>query len=174
MTTDFESGNFSEWTAFSTANGTLGGPEFPSVALCDHTGIVAPSRCLQIQAGQLDYAPAHDVQQGGGIELNTATVSGIIQLSARVGATYQSPNKKRNLNGGLFEWVVDDHIVAGLDVGPIEAGAIVQHLFRGSIAVTAGPHIIQLRVTRPFQSRSGQSAPVQFMDDVVVEFIARP
>lgn len=174
ITTDFESGNFSGWTTFSTSNGTLGSTGFPSVAVCDHTGIVAPSRCLQVQVGQLYYAPVHDVQQGGGIELNTATVSGIIHLSARVGATYQSPNKKRNLNGGLFEWVVDDHIVAVLDIGPIEAGATVQHLFRGNVAVTAGPHIIQLRVTRPFQSGTGQPAPVQFMDDVVVELIARP
>jgi hypothetical protein len=172
--TDFESGSFSGWTAFSTSNGTLGGKGFPSVAVCDHAGIGAPSRCLQVEVGQFHYAPVHDVQQGGGIELTTMTGSGILQLSARVGATYDSPNKKRNLNGGLFEWVVDDQVVAGLDVGPIENGAGVQHQFTGRFPVTAGPHTIQLRITRPFQSGTGQPAPIQFVDDVMVELISQP
>ena len=173
-TTDFESGTFSGWTAFSTPNGTLGGKGFPLVAVCDHAGMVSSSRCLQVQVGQLHYAPVHEVQQGGGIELTTRTVSGIIQLSARVGVTYYSPNKKRNLNGGLFEWVVDDQVVAGLDVGPIEVGAAVQHQFTGKVPVTAGRHTIQLRMTRPFQSGTGQPAPIQFVDDILVELISQP
>jgi hypothetical protein len=174
MTTDFESGTFSEWTAFSTSNGTLGGKGFPSVTVCDHEGMISPSRCFQVQVGQLHYAPVHDVQQGGGIELTTMTGSGILQLSASVGVTYHSPNKKRNLNGGLFEWVVDDQVVAGLDVGPMEDGATVQHQFTGKVPVTAGPHIIQLRMTRPFQSGTGQPAPIQFVDDVMVGLVSQP
>ena len=170
-TTDFESGDFSGWTAFSTANGTLGGKGFPLVAVCDHAGVISPSRCLQVQVGQLHYAPVHDVQQGGGIELATMTGSGILQLSARVGVTYDSPNKKRNLSGGLFEWVVDDEVVANLDVGPIEEGAAVQHRFTGTVPVRAGRHTIQLRMTRPFRSGTGQPAPVQFVDDVLVELV---
>jgi len=170
-TTDFESGDFSGWTAFPTANGTLGGKGFPLVAVCDHAGVISPSRCLQVQVGQLHYAPVHDVQQGGGIELATMTGSGILQLSARVGVTYDSPNKKRNLSGGLFEWVVDDEVVASLDVGPIEEGAGVQHQFTGTVPVRAGRHTIQLRMTRPFRSGTGQPAPVQFVDDVLVELV---
>jgi hypothetical protein len=171
MTTDFESGDLSGWTAFPTSNGTLGGEGFPSVAVCDHGGMVSSSRCLQVQVGQLHYAPAHHVQQGGWIERTTMTAAGILQLSARVGATYHSPKNKRNLNGGLFEWVVDEQVVADLDVGPIEDGATVQHQFTGNVLVTAGRHTIQLRVTRPFQSGTGQAAPVQFVDDVMVELI---
>jgi len=172
--TDFESGDFPGWTTFSTPNGTLGGEGFPSVALWDHAGMVSPSRCLQVQVGQLHYAPVYDVQQGGGIELTTMTGTGILQLSVRVGVTYDSPNKKRNLNGGLFEWVVDDQVVAGLDVGPIEAGAAVQHQFKGKVPVTAGRHTIQLRMTRPFRSGTNQPAPLQFLDDVMVELIPQP
>jgi hypothetical protein len=174
MVTDFESGNFPEWTTFSTPNGTLGGQGFPFVAVCDHAGMVSPSRCLRVQVGQLHYAPVHDVQQGGGIERTTMTGAGILQLSARVGVTYDSPNKKRNLAGGLFEWVVDDQVVADLDVGPIEEGATVQHPFTGKVPVTAGPHTIKLRMTRPFQSGTGQPAPVQFVHDVLVELVPQP
>lgn len=173
-TTDFESGNFPDWTTFSTSNGTLGGNGYPSIAVCGHAGMVSPSRCLQVQVGQLHYAPIHDVQQGGGIELTTMTGGGILQLSAHVGVTYDSQNKKRNLNGGLFEWVVDDQVVAGLDVGPIEKGAAVEHQFTGKVPVMAGRHTIQLRITRPFQSGTGQIAPVQFVDDVLVELISQP
>jgi hypothetical protein len=173
-TTDFESGNFAGWTTFSTSNGTLGGKGFPSVAECDHADSVSSSKCLQIQVGQLHYAPVLDVQQGGGIELTTMTGSGFIQLSARVGVTYDSLNKKRNLHGGLFEWVVDGQVIATLDVGPIEDGAEVQHQFTGKVSVAAGRHTLQLRVTRPFRSGTGQPAPVQFVDDVLAALIPQP
>jgi len=173
-TTDFESGDLSGWTAFPTSNGTLGGEGFPSVAVCDHAVLVSISRCLQVQVGQLHYAPVHDVQQGGGIERTAMTGAGVLQLSARVGATYHSPKNKRNLEGGMFEWVVDNQIVAGLNVGPIEEGAAVQHQFTGTVPVTAGRHTIQLRITRPFQSGTGQPAPVQFVDDVLVELVPQP
>ena len=170
-TTNFESGGLSGWTTFSTSNGTLGGEGFPSVAVCDYAGMVSPSRCLQVQVGQLHFGSVHDVQQGGGIARTTMTGAGILQLSARVGVTFDSPNKKRNLSGGLFEWVVDEQVVADLDVGPIEEGAAVQHQLTGNVPVTAGRHTIRLRMTRPFQSGTGQSAPVQFVDDVLVELI---
>src|SRR5690606_8161793 len=81
LTTNFESGTVSEWTVFFTSNGTLGGKGFPSVAVCGHTDTIAPSRCFQMQAGQHHYAPDHDVQQGGGIELKHVTVSGVLRLS---------------------------------------------------------------------------------------------
>jgi hypothetical protein len=174
MTTDFESGTLSGWTVFSTSNGTLGGQGFPTVALCDHGNPVSPSHCLQVQVGQLQYAPTHEVQQGGGIGLTTMTVSGLMQLSARVGVIYRSPDYKRNLNGGLFEWVVDGQVIADLDVGPVEDGGTVQHQFIGKVAVAAGRHTIQLRVTRPFQSGAGKPAPVQFVDDVMVELLSQP
>lgn len=174
ITTDFESGTLSDWTVFSTSNGTLGGKGFPIVALCDLGNPVSPSHCLQVQVGQLHFSPAHDVQQGGGISLTTMTNAGLIQLSARVGATYHSPDYKRNLSGGLIEWVVDDEVIADLDVGPMEDGITVQHHFIGTVPVAAGRHIIQLRVTRPFQSGAGKPSPVQFIDDVVVELLSEP
>jgi hypothetical protein len=176
MATDFESGTLAGWTTFPTSNGTLGGEGFPSVAVCDYAGMVAPSRCLKVQVGQLHYAPAHEAQQGGGIEMTQQTRSGMLQLSALVGVTYHSPNKKkkRNLSGGLFEWVVDDHVVARLDVGPIEHGVTVHQNFTGTASVTEGSHLLQLRMTRPFQSGTDQPAPVQFVDDIRVELIAHP
>ena len=174
MATDFESGTLSDWTVFSTSNGTLGGKGFPIVALCDHGNPGSPSYCLQVQVGQLHFAPTHEVQQGGGISLTTMTIAGLIQLSARVGVTYHSPDYKRNLNGGLFEWIVDDQVIADLNVGPMEDGGTVQHHFIGTVPVTAGRHTIQLRVTRPFQSGAGKPSPVQFIDDVMVELLSQP
>ncbi|HQU29801.1 MAG TPA: hypothetical protein PKZ24_11570, partial [Nitrospirales bacterium] len=43
LTTDFESGTLSDWTVFSTSNGTLGGKRFPTVALCDFGNPGSPS-----------------------------------------------------------------------------------------------------------------------------------
>ncbi len=174
MATDFESGTLSDWRVFSTSNGTLGGKGFPTISQCDLGNPGPTSYCLQVQVGQLHFAPAHAVQQGGGISLTTMTIAGLIQLSARVGATYHSPDYKRNLNGGLFEWVVDDQVIADLDVGPMEDGVTVQHHFIGTVPVAAGRHTIQLRVTRPFQSGAGKPSPVQFIDDVVVELLSEP
>ncbi|GJL69035.1 MAG: hypothetical protein NPIRA06_16700 [Nitrospirales bacterium] len=174
MTTDFESGNLSGWTVFSTSNGTLGGKGFPMVDLCHHGTPVSPSQCLQVQVGQLHYDPTGELHQGGGIGLTTMTNSGLMQLSAHVGVTYHSPDYKRNLKGGLFEWVVDDQVIADLDVGPVDDGDTVQQLFSGKSPVAAGRHTIQLRVTRPFQSGAGKPAPVQFVDDVMVELLPQP
>lgn len=124
--------------------------------------------------GQLHYDPTGELQQGGGIGLTTMTNSGLIQLSAQVGVTYYSQDYKRNLNGGLFEWVVDDQVIADLDVGPVDDGSTVQQLFSGKVPVAAGRHALQLRVTRPFQSGAGKPAPVQFVDDVMVELLPQP
>lgn len=91
-----------------------------------------------------------------------------------MGVTYHSADYKRNLNGGLFEWVVDDQVIADLDVGPVDDGDTVQQLFSGKVPVAAGRHVLQLRVTRPFQSGAGKPAPVQFVDDVIVELLPQP
>ena len=167
---DFESGRATEWTPFTTANGTFGGDGFPSLVDCDVSGTGHPTKCWQVKVGQIQYSPDQDPQQGGGLEIRQELPQGRLHLSAQIMVTYQSPNDKRNLAGGLFEWVVNDRVVGKQDVGPIDNGATFRHHLTADLPVAAGFHRIQLRLSRPFKSGTGQQAPVQSVDDLMVEW----
>ena len=167
---DFESGQVTEWTPFTTANGTFGGDGFPSLVDCDASGTGHSSKCWQVKVGQIQYSPDQDPQQGGGLEIRQELPQGRLRLSAQIMVTYQSPNDKRNLAGGLLEWVVNDRVVGKLDMGPIENGATLRHHLTADFPVVAGFHRIQLRLSRPFKSGTGQQAPVQSVDDLILDW----
>ena len=171
---DFESGRLSGWTIFTTPNGTLGGEGFPLVVDDDVAGAGQISRCWQVKVGQIQYSPDQDPQQGGGLEIRQDLSQGRLRLSALVMATYYSPKDKRNLAGGQFEWVVDGQVVAMKDMGPIENGATLRHHLLADLSVETGPHVMQLRISRPFKSGTGQQAPLQLVDDLTLEWAPPP
>jgi len=170
-TADFESGPGLGWTVFTTANGTLGGEGFPAFADCDAAVAGQSSRCWQVKVGQVQYSPDQNPQQGGGLETRQEMALGRLHLSASVMVIYRSPKDKRNLAGGLFEWIVDDQVVGLLDIGPIEHGVTVRHQLTAAVSVEAGSHRIQLRISRPFKSGTGQQAPVQLVDNLVLDWL---
>lgn len=169
-TVDFESKTLPNWTLFTTPNGTFGGEEFPAVVRCDATGHGHPSMCLQVKVGQIHFSPDQNAQQGGGLEFNRELSAGRLHLEARVMATYHSSQDKRNLAGGLFEWVVDGQVVGMQDLGPIENGAVMRLNLTADHAVEAGFHEVQLRISRPFKSENGQEAPLQLVDDLIIDW----
>ena len=171
---DFESGSLSGWTLFPTANGTLGGEGYPAVVPCDMGEMEKPSKCFQVKVGQMQYDSSHDPQQGGVLETRLQTENGFLGLSASVMVTYRSPTDRRNLAGGLFEWLVDEEVVAKHDMGPIENESTVTHRLRADHRVSAGLHVIGLRISRPFKSGRDQQAPIQFVDDLSIEFSPEP
>ena len=170
---EFEDKDFSEWQPFSTLNGT-GGSEFPKVIPFETEQSGNPSNSLQLKVGQIQYDPEDEPQQGAGIGLRVVTKDGNLVLSVHVAVAYHSTKKKRNLAGGLFEWVVDDQVVARHDVGPIANHAVVRHHFQTRHSVKEGPHSVQLRVTRPFVSHPQQEAPFQYIDNLRVVFQPNP
>ena len=158
------------WETFLTTNGTLGGGGMPKMVTFEPVKEGEESSSLQFKVGQIRYEQENQSQQGGGLVLEMITETGTLHLSAIVAVTYVSPKDRRNLAGGLFEWIVDDQVVANHDVGPINNGGITRHQLKGDYIVKAGLHIIRLRITRPFISQPGQQAPFQYVDDLNVRF----
>ena len=165
---DFEDGNLAGWEPFTTPNGTVGGTGFPKIVPFETTGQGVPSQSLQFKVGQVRHQAEEDPQQGGGLVTHIVTKGGSLNLSAHLALTYVSPKDKRNLAGGLFEWLVDDQVVASYDVGPIENGGIIRHHFQAHRHMAKGTHTIRLRITRPFTSLVGQPSPFQFVDNLLI------
>jgi hypothetical protein len=129
------------------------------------------SMSLQLKVGQVRYNPDNEPEQGGGLVIRIATETGTLNLSAYVAVTYHSPKDKRNLAGGLFQWVMDEQVIASHDIGPIEKAEILRHHLNVHHPVKAGVHTIRLRITRPFTSHPGQDAPFQYVDDLLIRLL---
>ncbi len=170
----FENGQKAPWQKFVTPNGTIGGAEWPIIAPFDMLQDNQPSKSLNFQVGQVRYDPEGEAYQGGGVFVEMATESGALDLAADVAVTYHSPKDKRNLAGGCFEWVVDEHVVISHDMGPIENGKTLRHHLKGRYQVKEGRHTLRLRITRPFISHPEQHTPVQYLDNLTIRFSPNP
>jgi len=168
---NFENGDRAPWGIFVTPNGTMGGAELPTIVIFDTVQEGQESKSLKFKVGQVQYDPEKTIDQGGGLVIQMATDGGMLYLSAHVAVSYHSPKDKRNLAGGMFEWVVDNHVIASHDVGPIENGGTLRQHLKAHHQVKAGLHTIRLRITRPFASKPGQHAPFQFVDDLLIRHL---
>jgi len=168
--TNFENGKMAPWEIFLTPNGTTGRSGLPMVVPFETGEDGQESMSLQFKVGQVRYDPENEPEQGGGLVIQIATETGTLNLSAHVAVTYHSPKDKRNLAGGLFQWVMDEQVIASHDIGPIENGGILRHHFNAHHSVNVGAHTIRLSITRPFTSQPGQDAPFQYVDDLLIRF----
>ena len=172
--TTFENGERAPWETFVTPNGTVGGVGWPTIVLFETVEDRQGSKALQFKVGQVRYDPENELNQGGGMVAQITTETGKLELSAHVAVTYQSPKDKRNLAGGVFEWIVDDHVLVSYDMGPIDNHRILRHHLKVSHQVNAGVHSIRLRISRPFTSHPGQHAPFQYIDDLCIRLSPNP
>ena len=172
--TNFENGKMAPWEIFLTPNGTMGRAGLPMVVPFETGKDGQESRSLQFKVGQVRYNPDNAIEQGGGLVIQIPTETGTLNLSAYVAVAYHSPKDKRNLAGGLFQWLVDEQVIASHDIGPIENGGILRHHLNAHHPVNAGFHTIRLRITRPFTSHPGQDAPFQYVDDLLIRLLPNP
>ena len=168
---DFESGDLSGWTVFTTLNGTLGDPNFPRIEAFDTTGNGEASNSLVIKVGQEEYQSRRAQYAGGGIWTTVRTGMGNVVVTADVASTYSSPKDRRNLSGGMFELLFDGKILAEYDMGPIENGATKRFTLKGGSFVLDGTHEIRLQVRRPFTSLPHDHAPRQFVDNIHLRYL---
>ena len=171
---NFENKEMAPWEIFITPNGTIGGAGFPMFVPFDMGNTGHASKSLQFQVGQMRSSSQHKKEQGGGVVIQIMTKTGALSLLADVAARYHSSEDKRNLAGGLFQWVVDDQVIVSQDVGAIENGGMVHHQLKAIHPVKAGVHSIRLRITRPFISHPEQEAPFQYADNVQISFSPIP
>jgi hypothetical protein len=157
---DFETGDLTGWTTFTTANGTIG---TPAVVPFDTTGTGA-SNAAQFGVGQVVFTPG--VQEGGGIYQSVSTAAGLFDASADVAARAPVANN----SCGLFELLVDGVVVAShntfsLDFTLCPANTTVRStLSAAGLALSAGSHEIRIRITRPFITSA--QTPLEYVDNV--------
>ena len=169
-----ESNEIAPWEIFVTPNGTVGETGWPLVELFETVEEGQLSKALKFKVGQYRHEKDEKPEQGGGMVILLTTKAGALHLSAHVAVTYHSPKDRRNFAGGLFQWIVDDQVIASHDIGPIKKNSLLRHHFKVDHQVKVGKHSVRLRITRPFTSRPGTHAPFQYVDDVILRFSPRP
>lgn len=161
---DFETGDLTGWTTFTTTNGTLG--DGGTVASFDTTGSGA-SLAATFNVGQQRFNP--DVLAGGGIYQSVVLKAGKYSLALDV-AALGSDND--NGAGGVFDLIFDGSVLSTFDSSRILAGITERSVLGWTGIVAAGSHEVRILMQRPFSTGGGElegRTPFQYIDNVVLK-----
>jgi hypothetical protein len=156
----FDTGDFTGWSLFTTASGTLGSP---SVVSFDVTGGGA-SDAAQFQVGNANFT---GLQEGGGISQNVTTPAGTAVAHVDI-ATFD-PDFQGNAEGGVFSLMLDGVSVDTFTTGSIDGFGEARGALHFTGSVSAGTHTLEILMTRPFITASG--TPLQYVDNVSLDVL---
>lgn len=159
---DFETGDLTGWTTFTTTNGTLGSG-YPRVVLFDTNGDGTETYSAQFSVGQ--EKNENLTKRGAGIYQNVHLAEGEYQITTDIAVAFGTPEAGSATQGGLFELLVDGVVVASHNFGYVDAGTAETSLLASVPIYTTGGHEIRLRITRP-----GNPPPElnQYIDNVLL------
>lgn len=151
----FSTGDFTGWSIFTTADGTLGSTGFPAVTSFDVTGTGAQNAAT-FQVGQaiLEIAPQNSgslasITEGGGIFQQITTVAGSLNFNASIAAF----TTLANVEGGIFSVLLDGVLEDQFAFGFVNTGQTRRNsLSFNNVSVGAGSHTIEISIARPFLS----------------------
>jgi len=155
----FEQNNFNGWTIGTTSNGTWG-EGFPIVAPWPLGG------GLNAAKGEVGEVNFDGTQQGG--TLSQAFMSGAGAGTVSMMYAAMGDGIHTNSDGGEFTLMLDNTILAQFDVGTITANQIISGTLSANVNLSAGPHTLEIDVTRRFASQP-QNTPYQYVTGVDVE-----
>lgn len=174
---DFETGNLSGWSLFTTSNGTMGPSPLAQVTLFDVDGDSVLSHAASMSVG---YATAPcsspgvscpQPTEGGGLRQNVYFTGGLFSLSAQVAVQNTFLYGGYNLDGGLFSFILDGTTLDTFSVGRIKAGSTQRGLLSYSGFIGEGFHTLDLLVTRNYAS---SQSLFQYVDNVSAKEIPEP
>ncbi|HKO26992.1 MAG TPA: Ig-like domain repeat protein [Solirubrobacteraceae bacterium] len=150
---DFETGDLSGWTTFTTSNGTIGSP---AVVQYGVTGSGA-SYALRLQAAEVE---ADGTDQGGGVEqtVNVPATGGYTFSASAIGDT----GGANDADCGLYSLLIDGSTRAFASHQPCRGP--LQVSLSASASLTAGAHTLEMLVTH--DGPEGDSAPIEYIDNV--------
>jgi hypothetical protein len=157
----FASGNLAGWTVFTTSGGTngiYGG--YPQVASFNVTG------------GGAQNAALFNVGSGGGGITQDITFAKSETFS--FSADFASTSVSNNADGGTFDLLVDNNIVASDAVGFIGVGDTVRGSLSTSGGLSAGQHVFGMEITRAYGSGGVDSTPSQYVTNFTLTPAAAP
>ena len=106
---------------------------------------------------------------GGGITQSIATVAGLLDFSASIAANTSTSN----VAAGVFSVLLDGTTEDTIDLGGITSGQILRDKLTFSTNVSAGSHIIELLITRPYDTGGlFQSTPKEYMTAVSADVLS--
>lgn len=148
---DFETGDFSSWTLFTTAGGDLsstGVPGAPQVTLFDTNGDSVATQSAQFSVGELPGTHVAGNQQGGGIYQSFSSSGGLLDISVDIAA-----GGDQNTEGGVFSLLLDSVVLDSFTTGTASSDFIRSTLTATGI-FAAGLHELRILITRPFEANT--------------------
>ena len=162
---DFETGDLSGWTAYTTSNGSLGPPGYPGVVVFDTDDDGTATYSAQFQVGQVSYDS--NVPAGGGIYQTLSLEAGEYTISVEAMASSWGGPGIRNDSAGIFELMVDGAVVARHDFGSINADSTEYGTLSANVSfASSGSHEVRIEITRVY-IQTGDT-PLQYVDNVTV------
>lgn len=166
---DFETADFSGWTTFTTATGTLG----PAGAVITPFDVSGSGATLAARFQVADTIQP-STNQGGGIFQSVNVAAGAFSVSADI-AAWDSTSSSSNSDWGLFELLVNGNVVDSHGFGQPLCCDVVRSTLSFADNVAAGALEIRFRMSRPFLDGSLEgSTPFQYLDNIVVNASAVP
>jgi hypothetical protein len=160
----FSTGDFTDWTVFSTANGSLGARPLPRITSFDVSG-TGPTIAAEFQVGQITSDPT-GTRAGGGIKQAVMTYAGLYQFSADIAAL----STRVNADAGNMSVLVDGISEDTVNFGPILTNPPFMPLLRDTLTFTtflsAGMHEIEILITRSLQNSN--LTPDQFITNITL------
>lgn len=158
---DFETGNLTGWTTFTTPNGTLG-QGFPNVISFDTDNDRISSNSAQFRVGSIDFTRQYE---GGGIFQNVNLLAGDLIISADIASVLEERN---NESGGKVQLLFDNVVLDTHDFLDIDANTPKFSFLSSLSNISAGIHEIRFLFTRPFLQDDRIQTPIQYIDDIVI------
>jgi len=157
---DFATGDFTGWTLFTTANGSIGvsGSGLPAVTSFNVSGSGAQNAAT-FQVGQM--VPT-SMQAGGGITQTVTLPGGSISFSANIAALSMTQNDE----GGVFSVLLDGLTEDTVDIGAMAAAEVIRNTLSFTTAESAGPHTLEILITRP--ATNPLRTPEQFITNIAI------
>jgi hypothetical protein len=154
---DFETGDFSDWSVFTTPLGTnVAG--FPTVVPFDTNGDSTATNSAAFRVGTTDGSLG-----GGGIYQSvTVDVAGDYTLSASIASDL--PIDSDNSDGGRFDLMMDGNVVDSFNFGFIAGYSTERDVLSALLPLTIGSHEIRILIQRSHTVSS--TVPFQYIDGV--------
>ena len=160
----FQTGDFSSWSLDTTANGTPG-VGFPIVT----TWPLGGSNAAQYEVGQVTFTRGDF--EGAMLLQGFAASAGTLDLAFNWAA--MGVGIRPNLDAGLFQLVLDGSVLNSYDVGRIDPNDLRHDTLTATASVTAGMHLFEIDILRPFESGQG-TTPYEFVTDASVSEVFEP
>jgi hypothetical protein len=167
----FETADFSNWTLFTTPNGSFGFPlRSPAVTMFDIGGDSTGSLSANLCVGQAASSGFSDFQGGGLRQIFSLPVEADLTCSVDVAVENAIPGG--NFSAGVFYLILDGIVLDSWNAGTIEGFETKRQTLFGVLPSAAlGDHEFELKVLRNYPA---DHALTQYFDNANVSVIPEP